>query len=1012
MKLGKNFKIRYIKRFGTDDDKDLFIFSAYQSDKESVGEFTRKLLEIVVSKKNIGNREVHNIVRGIKDLKIQAEIRKKMWKRPKNIPHWSWLSTVIERYEKQTNQKEDSKEKENSTELNLELNKDKASENNDSKITVGTDKSTEHKDNASLQNIEEKDDVKIEQIQQDISEQSKVARTREKKRNMKKKSYSGSKDTKKNSNRSKNNSKDDESNDYETNNENSEENINNLEKDDYEEYREDLLEKLVKEYPDVTNNEVKERKPCTLGICKIETTEGKRISVNSKRRIEQSILNETKKELENLEKAKIIRKSNSEWRSPMRPVRKPNGKIRICTNLIAVNEITEKEEYPTPIMNDLIEKVQGSDWFTVIDLKDGYFQVEIRECDKYKTAFKFDNLLYEWNRMPMGFKNAPSIFQKMMDKLLGDLSGKGVEVYLDDIVIHTKTRKEHEGLLREVFNRLRKNNLYINIKKLQLARKEVNLLGIKVNGTIQKLLRESQKDIQEYPRPENVKSLRRFLGKMNFYSPFIKNMSVIAVPLYEKTGKYTKFEWTKEMEDSFNKLKETLAKEIYLYLPNYNKRFILETDASDTGLGACLMQCDNNGRKVPIRWASRKLTKAEKNYGITEKELLAVIWGIEHFEYQLRGRSFDLITDHIALESMRKKSEFGNKRMSRWIDKIQDYDFTITYKKGSEMLSADAMSRLYEKDNEETDNEKENKKNIVKTIHERLLHRGLASIKYELKKEHNWEDANKLIEEVIKECEVCSKNNRKHSGGCELVETTKIMEKTGIDIMKLGECDTNVLVFIDYYSRLLKLRILRNRTTQEIIEKVKNIFEEIGVPEQMNSDNAKEFTSKEFFNFMTDYGIEHHLTSVEHHTSNGRVERAIRTIRDAIVKTKDLKLNIEENIYEIEHRYNNTFHRGIGVTPNEAFKNKDEMIKDMINNKNEEYAKNFKLRKREEFNIGQCVRIANKENLKNKGKSHDRFQDEGKVIDIAGKDSYLVRDCKGNISKIAHNDIKGIIINP
>ena len=148
---------------------------------------------------------------------------------------------------------------------------------------------------------------------------------------------------------------------------------------------------------------------------------------------------------------------------PFRPAEKPDGSVQICTNLMALNDLVQKEGYPSPIINDLIEKAYGSQWFTLIDLKDGYFQVEINEQDKEKTALKFDNLLYEWYRMPMGFKNAPSIFQKMMDKLLADMIGLGVEVYLDGIIIHAASRIEHEKLVYKVFTILDKNNLVINI---------------------------------------------------------------------------------------------------------------------------------------------------------------------------------------------------------------------------------------------------------------------------------------------------------------------------------------------------------------------------------------------------------------------------------------------------------------------------------------------------------------------------------------------------------------------
>lgn len=967
----KIFQSELIKEFGSEESKEAYLFSAYQDNDESVGEFTRRLLSVANSKKDIEIRNIFDIIVGIKDEQIRKEFRKQMWKRPKRLPHWIWLSRVITKYEntaKLHNKKNKSDSNHDLKDQELTIEKACAQE----RIrTEGRSSSTsEYQEKDTCKNTANK---QMNNMNNASSERPEVV--------------CDTKDTK-------------------VTNKSTQTSDRELKVDKEEQYRNDLLNKLIKEYPNVTDNTVKERPPCPLIKCEIKTPEGKRVSVKGKRRFEQSILSKAREELKNLQTSKIISQSNSDWRSPMTPVLKPNGNVRICVNYIALNELVEKVNYETPIMDDLIEKVQGSQWLTVIDLKDGYFQIEIAERDRYKTAFKFDNMIYEWNRMPMGFTNAPGIFQEAMDKLFNDLTDQGVEVYLDDIVIYSKTKKEHERLLKEVFKRFERNNLYINIKKLQLAQKEITFLGRKVNGETQKLLHEGMKDIEDYPRPTNVKSLRRFLGKMNFYSPFIKNMSTIAVPLYEKTGKYAKFIWTDQMEESFNTLKVELSKTTSLYLPDYKKKFILETDASDTGLGACLMQKDNKNNLVPIRWASRKLSKSEKNYGITEKEFLAIIWGIEYFEYQLKGREFDIITDHIALTSIRTKGDFGNARMNKWIDSIQKHQFTVIYKKGQDMLSADAMSRLYENEKENTSGEEETKKKaIIKEIHERLLHRGLDSVKHELEQNYRWDNTTKLIQEIIKDCEVCSRNNRKHSGGSELVQTTERLEKTAIDIMKLGEYGMNVLVFIDYYSRLTKLRKLENRTTKEITKKLKEIFYEIGRPKQLNSDNAKEFASKEFFNFMTDNNIEHHLTSVEHHSSNGRVERVIRTIRDAIVKTKSLEMS-ENKLIDIETKYNDSYHKGIGMTPMRAFNQDDKETKEIISKTNRKYTRRFKKRKREKFIDTQPVLISEKENLKDKGKSHDRFQNEGIIVRQAGTDSYLVRDNNNNLTKIAHCDLK------
>ncbi|KAI5152345.1 hypothetical protein ENBRE01_2758 [Enteropsectra breve] len=968
-----DFKINYVVEFGSDWDKSELIFDTNQNDMH-VGEYTRKMLQIVASMENGDRTTVHNIVSGMNE-DIRNKIKKQMWKRPKSMPHGIWLEKIVERNErkqKANNNNEDKKQNVDRVLGDIECYRNSIGRKIGNEITEEANKKNSVEQQSLLENeAKGKDELQAGNRYNGQSYMERKANSRK----------------------------------LEDSSEMQQKCIGHEENDHVEKEKNEIkeLRKLMDEFPAATNNEIKYREPCTLGKCAIKTQVGKRVSVPGKRRVENSIIERTKEQLRKLEEAKIIRKSSSTWRSPVRPVEKSDGSIRICTNLIALNDIVEKEDYPTPLMNDLIEKLQGSEWFTVVDLKDGYFQIEINEEDKEKTAFKFENLLYEWNRMPMGFKNAPSIFQKMMDELLGDLSGKGVEVYLDDIVIHAKSKKDHDMIVREVFKRLEESNLYVNVKKLQLAQKEIKLLGIMVDGKTQKLLGESKNDIMEYPRPVDTKSLRRFLGKMNFYAPFIKDMSKIAIPLYEKTGKYAKFEWSSEMENSFKMLKDNLSNAVGLYLPDYKKKFTLETDASDTGLGATLLQEDASGRMVPIRWASRKLTKAEKNYAITEKELLAVVWGIEYYEYQLKGRRFSLITDHIALESIKKKSEFGNKRMARWIERIQEYDFDITYKKGETVVSADALSRLYENEKEMDDE----KTKIVRETHERLLHRGYASIKYEIEKHYKWKGIKEMAEHVIKTCEICNKNNRKQSGGCIFVETKQPLEKTAIDIMKLSEYDTNILVFIDYYTRIAKIRILKDRTSGEIITQLKAVFKELGTPREINSDNAKEFVSSEFAEFCAEYNISHHYTSVENHKANGRVERLIRTIRDALVKIKETEYTLEERVNVIEKSYNNLYHRAIEMTPQEAMDNEKE-----VQEKNSiagSYAKAFKNTKKEVFDRGQQVRIASKENLKIKGKLFDRFQTRGVIINEAGNNSYLVKDEEGKIYKVGHADLKGII---
>ncbi|KAI4293299.1 hypothetical protein PAPHI01_2573 [Pancytospora philotis] len=456
------------------------------------------------------------------------------------------------------------------------------------------------------------------------------------------------------------------------------------------------LSDLRVHYPAVLDNEIKPRAPCPIAECTIDTPAGQQVRVQWQGRIPQAHLEATRTAIAKLERANIIRRSESLWRNPIRPVLKPDGSVRICTNLIKLNTLVAADPYTIPLMSAIIEKMQGARYFTLVDLKNGYFQIAIRDSDCHKTAFKFEHTLYEWSRMPMGYKNAPALFQRIMDTVLNERLGRGVNVYLDDIVIYGRTKTEHDDNAHWVFQRLRDNNLVANQKKVQFCLPAIRLLGFIVDGTRVAITPEARDEIMALPRPDSTPGLRRLLGKFNVYRDFIRDMATIAVPLYERTGPHTKFEWSPAMETAFTELKSRLASAVALYHPDYSRRFILETDASDTGIGAVLLQHNDNGKPVPIRLLSRKLSPAERNYGITEKEFLAVVWAIRQLDYVLRGRRFSVITDHKALEVIRTKDDFGNARMHRWLDAIQGYDFDITYRKGSEMHSADALSRIHE----------------------------------------------------------------------------------------------------------------------------------------------------------------------------------------------------------------------------------------------------------------------------------------------------------------------------
>lgn len=268
--------------------------------------------------------------------------------------------------------------------------------------------------------------------------------------------------------------------------------------------------------------------------------------------------------------------------------------------------------------------------------------------DKEKTAFTTPQGHFEFNRMPFGLKNAPSIFQRTMDIVLSGLKGIKCFVYMDDIVIYGTDLKDHNNKLKEVFEQLRKANLKLQADKSEFLRKEVAYLGHIIGKDGVKPNPEKDKSIKEIKAPTNIKGIQSFLGMTNYYRKFIKNYNQIAEPIQKLTRKNIDFFWGKEQEMSFLELKNLLTKEPILQYPNFKKQFILTTDTSNLGLGAVLSQ-EIDGKDLPIQYISRGLNSAESNYSTTEKECLAIIWAVKVFRPYLYGTKFKIRTDHRPL---------------------------------------------------------------------------------------------------------------------------------------------------------------------------------------------------------------------------------------------------------------------------------------------------------------------------------------------------------------------------
>ena len=416
----------------------------------------------------------------------------------------------------------------------------------------------------------------------------------------------------------------------------------------------------------------------------------------------------------NLER-KFIRPSFSKFGSPVLFVPKKNGELRLCVDYRQLNMNTIKDKYPLPLISELHDRVSGTQWFTKLDLKEAYYLIRIKEGDEWKTTFRTRYGQYEYLVMPFGLTNAPATFQRLINQVLHHKLDHTVMVYIDDILIYTKgTKEEHERETQEVLQLLKEYDIRLNEEKSEFSKKEVTFLGTIISRDGLRMEPEKTKAVREWPTPKTVKEVQAFLGFANYYRRFIKNYSSQVGPLTQLTRKDQKFEWGPHQEEAFEGMKalftnestleshnpekkltvEILGEESILQRHDADKKQTMKTDTSQWAIAACLSQSSDGKRGKPVAFHSRKLTPAEQNYDIHDKELLAIVDAFKHWRHYLQGARHEVsvITDHKNLTSF-TTTKVLNKRQVRWAEELSSYNFKISYRKGTENQAADALSR-------------------------------------------------------------------------------------------------------------------------------------------------------------------------------------------------------------------------------------------------------------------------------------------------------------------------------
>ncbi|CAB3987669.1 Transposon Tf2-9 poly, partial [Paramuricea clavata] len=531
------------------------------------------------------------------------------------------------------------------------------------------------------------------------------------------------------------------------------------------------------------------------------------------RNIPYGLQSKVEKKLDELERQGIIEKVKgpAKWASPLVVVPKPNGDIRLCTDMRRANEAIVREKFPIPTVDDILHEINGSKVFSKLDLKYGYHQLELEEKSREITTTVTHKGHYRYTRLIFGMNNASEYYQYHIGDAIRDC--EGVHNISDDIIVHGKDQAEHDERLEKLLMTLVEKNLTLNPEKCQFRMTELTFMGYLLSERGIGPTNTKVEAVKNARRPETASEVRSFLGLVNFSARFIPDLATTSEPLRQLTRKGVVFQWTKVHENAFNKLKSQLTNAESLAYFDKDAKTKIIADASPVGLGAVLIQ-EQDGEDRVVSYASRSLTSVERRYSQTEKEALGLVWACERFHVYLYGSKFELITDHKPLEVIYSKNSTPPARIQRWVLRLQSYDFTVTYRPGAQNI-ADALSRLTMNTSPSTDDAEDYIRFVAKNAVPNAI----------------------TIQEVEKESDKDPELSKVRS----CILTDDQWESVDVayrsvrqELSVLGKWCNYLLVqnqcIIDYYSRWIEIDILKSITSSKIVQSLDRMFLTHGLP--------------------------------------------------------------------------------------------------------------------------------------------------------------------------------------
>ena len=685
--------------------------------------------------------------------------------------------------------------------------------------------------------------------------------------------------------------------------------------------------------------------------------------------------NHVREIVKDLLQRKIIRQSNSAYASPIVLVKKKNGETRMCIDYRPINKITVRDNYPLPLIDTCIEHLGDKQYFTLLDLKNGFHQIDMApESIKY-TAFVTPDGQYEYVKMPFGLKNAPSEFQRCINSVLREfIDNREIVVYLDDIIIASKDLHNHLRILSAVLQTIRKNGLELKLEKCMFVHDELDYLGYHVSS---KGIRPSNyhiKAIENYPQPSNSKEVQRCLGLFSYFRRFVPSFSTIAKPLSSLLKQNAPYNFDGPCISAFNTLKEMLIKAPVLAIYDPQKETELHCDASSVGFGSVLLQKQFDGKFHPIAFFSKTASPAEAKLHSYELETLSVIYALKRFHTYVHGVPIRIVTDCNSLvETLKNKN--CSAKIARWSLFLENYDYTMQYRPGCSMGHVDALSRqqiavatqdldidsqlrIAQSRDQEIERLKsviergmvngytlhdnlvfrklENGRlqfrvprdminNVIRSTHESIGHLGVDKCCTQISKNYWFPLMKTRVENFIKNCLKCiiySAPARKNNRNLHSIPKIPLPFDT-IHIDHLGPLPSlqskkkYILVVIDAFTKFTKLYPTTNTSSREVCNALNQYFSYFSRPRRLISDRASSFTSTEFKQFILKHNITHVLTAVCSPQANGQVERVNRVIVPILSKLSDPIDHADRSskLIAAEYALNNTVHSSTRISP-------------------------------------------------------------------------------------------------